>query len=522
MPIRAFLDITKLIGRVGVLASVAPDGASACGNSPELRPLLARVLTIPLNVLFLFLLLILGAVGYRVTTAADRERLMRRLVLISRELIAMARENYADLAPFRATLRARTKYLFLTPLLVAITVGLFIAMIVGPGALTAPETLIAWGANFGPRTTNGGWWRLLASTFIHVSFVRMLIEVVVLAQLGMFLERLVGRALVATVFVAAGVLAGLINVSAYPMAVSGGTSGAIFGLYGLLLASIVRSIRFRPVVAVAESVDLHALDADDSRLVDDSQLMEGADQQPLQEIDQEIDPQPLVVPRSALMWLIPATVLFLISALSNSGFVFSANGAGLVLGFAAGLVLTGGITEHLPDMRRVGIAAAVGAVALIAFAIPMRGIADVRVDIARIIALEDQTAGIYQSALEQVNKGKMTADALAQLIEQKIVPQLESADTHLRSIRGVPPEHQPLVANADEYLKLRAASWRLYAQSWRNKVRAPGRGQSEPTLVSDAGFHQLKAQFRADAATRGKAEGTERAALEVLQRLKPA
>ena len=203
-------------------------------------------MTIPLNVLFLFLLLILGAVGYRVTTPADRERLMRRVVLISRELFVMARENYADLAPFRAMLRARTKYLFLTPVLVAITVGLFVAMIVGPGALTAPETLIAWGANFGPRTTNGGWWRLLTSTFIHVSFVRMVIEVVVLAQLGMFLERLVGRALLATVFVSAGLLAGLINVSAYPMAVSGGTSGAIFGLYGLLLASIVRSIRFRP------------------------------------------------------------------------------------------------------------------------------------------------------------------------------------------------------------------------------------------------------------------------------------
>ena len=184
---------------------------------------------------------------------------MRRAVLISRELVAMARENYADLAPFRAMLRARTKYLFLTPVLVAITVGLFIAMIVGPGALTAPETLIAWGANFGPRTTNGGWWRLLASTFIHVSFVRMVIEVVVLAQLGMFLERLVGRALLATVFVSAGLLAGLINVSAYPMAVTGGTSGAIFGLYGLLLASIVRSIRFRRVVEVEESVDLHAL-----------------------------------------------------------------------------------------------------------------------------------------------------------------------------------------------------------------------------------------------------------------------
>jgi membrane associated rhomboid family serine protease len=475
-------------------------------------------LSITLNVLFLFLLVILAFVGYRVTTPADRERLVRRAVLISRELIVMARENYADLAPFRAVLRARTKYLLLTQVLVAVTVGLFIAMIVGPGALSAPETLVAWGANFGPRTTNGGWWRLLTSTFIHVSFVRMVIEVAVLAQLGMFLERLVGRASVAAVFVAAGVLAGLLNVSAYPMAVSGGTSGAIFGLYGLLFASIVRSIRFRPVVDVVENVSLNALDAFDSRPADDSQPMDDADQPP----PQEIDPQPLVIPRSALMWLIPATVLFLASALSNSGFVFKANGAGLILGFVAGLVVTGGITEHLPEMRRVGITAAVAAVALIAYAVPMRGIADVRGDISRIIALEDQTAGIYQSALEQVNRGKMTADALAQLIEQKIVPQLESADNHLRSIRGVPPEHQPLVANADEYLKLRAASWRLYAQSWRNKVRAPGRGQSEPTLVSDAGWHQLKAQFRADAATRGKAEGTERAALEVLHRLKQA
>ncbi len=469
--------------------------------------------------LFLFLLLILGAVGYRVTTPADRERLMRRAALVSRELIAIARENHAELAPFRAMLRERTKYVLVTPVLVAVTVGLFVAMIVGPGALSAPKTLISWGANFGPRTTNGGWWRLLASTFIHISFVRMIIEVVALAQLGMFLERWVGRVSLAAVFVSAGVLAGLVNVSSYPMGVSGGTSGAIFGLYGLLLAALVRSVRLRPAAEAAERVDLQAMDGDDDH-------HDGGYFQPMEDADQEAAPeaapQPLVVPRSALMWLVPATVLFLASALWNSDFVFKANGAGFFLGLVAGLVVTGGIIDHLPEMRRVGITTAVAAAALIAYAVPMRGIADVRGDISRIIALEDQTAGTYQSALERLNKGAMTADALAQLIERTIVPELESADNHLRSIHGVPPEHQPLVANADEYLKLRAASWRLYAQSWRNKVRGPGRGPSEPTAVSDAGWHQLKAQFRADAATRGKAEGTERAALEALQRLKRA
>jgi membrane associated rhomboid family serine protease len=478
-------------------------------NPPELKPVAGTGLDHALKVVFLFLLLIIAGVGYRVTTPADRERLMERAGLISRELIVIAREKYADLGPFRATLRARTRYVLLAPGLVAVTVGLFVAMIFGAGALSAPATLVGWGANFGPRTTNGEWWRLLTSTFIHVSFVRMVIEIVVLAQLGVFLERLVGRASLAAVFVLSGVLAGLVNVSAYPMAVTGGTSGAIFGLYGLLLASIVRSMKLR---RGEESADPQL-------------LMDADDQQPLQEADhQALDetvPRPLIVPASALIWLVPAAVLFLGSALSND-FTFKANSAGLILGFAAGLALTGGITERLPAIRKVGITAAVAAAAVIAYAVPMRGIADVRPEISRIIALEDQTTGTYQAALERVNKGKMTADALAQLIDRKIVPELEIADNHLRSITGVPPEHRHLVANADEYLKLRAASWRLYAESWRNKVRASRRGQSEAPVVSDAGWHEVKAQFRADANTRGKAEGTEREALEVLQRLKRA
>ena len=149
----------------------------------------------------------------------------------------------------------------------------------------------------------------------------------------------------------------------------------------------------------------------------------------------------------------------------------------------------------------------------------LRGIADVRPEISRIIALEDRTAGVYEAALTRVNKGAMTPDALAQLIDRSIVPELEAADAHLMAIRGVPPEHRPLVADADEYLRLRSTSWRLQAESWRNKVKARRR-EADGTLSFDAGWHQAKAQFRADAATRGKAEGTERASLEVLQRLK--
>ena len=58
-----------------------------------------------------------------------------------------------------------------------------------------------------------------------------------LVQLGLILERLVGHVTFAAVYVAAGVLASIVSLSDYPMAISGGASGAIFGLYGLLLAS---------------------------------------------------------------------------------------------------------------------------------------------------------------------------------------------------------------------------------------------------------------------------------------------
>ena len=54
---------------------------------------------------------------------------------------------------------------------------------------------------------------------------------------GEILERLVGPLAFGSVYLAAGVFGGLVSLSAYPVAVTVGASGAIFGLYGLLLAT---------------------------------------------------------------------------------------------------------------------------------------------------------------------------------------------------------------------------------------------------------------------------------------------
>ena len=356
---------------------------------------------------FLFLLVIVAIIGFRLTTGEDRKKLLLKALAASREAALIAREEYARLEPFRAALRQRTRYAIVAPALAALSVMLFARMLFGSGALTDPATLVSWGANFGPRTTNGEWWRLLTSTFVHTGFLRMAVEAAVLAQLGMLLERLAGRSTLASVFVAAGILASLVNLSAYPMGTTTGTSGAIFGLYGLLLASIVRSLRARRTV-IEPQVRGEA----------DGVQEEGeAGEEPREEAAEEA-PAVLVVPVTALLWLVPATVLFLLSVWTNDGFAFKADMAGFGVGLVAGLVLTGGIAHQTPELRRVLATTGVTCIALVACAVPLRGIADVRPEISRIIALEDRTAGVYEAALTRVNKGAMTPDALAQLIDR--------------------------------------------------------------------------------------------------------
>jgi membrane associated rhomboid family serine protease len=459
----------------------------------------------------LLFLVIVAVVAFRLTTGVDRAKVLRKGVVLLRELVLIGREEYDKLGPFRGALRARTRFATLTIVLAAGSVVYFILLLFGAGSFSDPATLVSWGANFGPRTTNGEWWRLLSSTFVHVSLLRMMIEVAALAQLGVLLERLIGRAAFGAVFCLAGILAALINLSAHPITVTGGTSGALAGLYGLLLAIVVRealSRRFRRAQEI-EPLSEPGMPAETDPELADGEL---AEQMPALE-------GRLYVPRAALLWLVPLATALLLSALLDGQFVFRAVCASLVLGFAAGLVLAAGVAEQVAPRKPVLVTAGVLLAALVAFAVPLRGIADVRPEIARIIALEDRTADTYATALGRLRKGALTAEGLAQLIDRSIVPELEAADAHLRSIHGEPPEHQPLVANADEYLRLRTESWKLYAEDWRNQVKARRRG-ADAASSSDAGWHQVKAQFRADAATRGRAEGTERASLEALQRLK--
>jgi hypothetical protein len=210
-----------------------------------------------------------------------------------------------------------------------------------------------------------------------------------------------------------------------------------------------------------------------------------------------------------------AAVFLVYSALN--GLAHAAEFSGLAVGLVYGLVLARQIGEKEPNRLHVGAALVATAVTVAIYAMPLRNIADVTPEIVRVLAIEARTAAAYQAASQAFKSRQMTAEALAQLAERTIVRELLAADERLKALVNVPPEHQPLVTDAREYVRLRCASWRARAEAIR-KANADPRDASAGTDASRR-LHG-EARFRSNLTAMGKAEGAERASLDMFQRIR--
>jgi membrane associated rhomboid family serine protease len=439
-------------------------------------------------VTFLVLIAIMAFLGYRGTTPEDRAVYVQRAVDVFKRVKAEATRPRPEYDAFREALRARSDRVIVTPAIVGINAALFGLMLFGAGALGDTATLLGWGASLGIRTTNGEWWRLLSSSFVHVGLVHVFINSAILLQLGSILERLVGRLTFVAVYLAAGVFTGIINLSSYPVEVTVGTSGAIFGLYGLFFAALAWQT-------------FHLL------------------MEPMPEVDIAGEQGRIIVPLLAMKRVGICAVVFVGYGAFN-GFMRTPELTGFLAGFAIGLVLARRAIDELPEVHHGAVVSVVTAALALACAIPLRNIADVKPEIAHVIAIEQTTAATFERADAAFKKGRINAEALARVAERTIVPELQAADARLQALKNVPPEHQPIVAGARDYLRLRSESWRVRADAIR-RMNAAVRRTSD-----DAGNPnwrlQAEARYRSNTAAMGKAEGAERAALQALQKLKPA
>jgi rhomboid protease GluP len=141
-------------------------------------------------------------------------------------------------ASFIDRLRLQTPRIPATVTLIVANLLVFVAMLgFGAGLWHSPNNIqLEWGANFGPATEDGEWWRLGSALFLHFGLLHLATNMLALADAGHLAERMFGYARFTAIYFASGITGNLLSLVVHgDLAVSGGASGAIFGIYGAML-----------------------------------------------------------------------------------------------------------------------------------------------------------------------------------------------------------------------------------------------------------------------------------------------
>jgi hypothetical protein len=254
-----------------------------------------------------------------------------------------------------------------------------------------------------------------------------LINLAALTTVGGVLERLLGHISFAAVYAAASVLGAIASLASSPVSIESGAAPAIFGLYGLLLASWIWG-------RVQHSTSTIRL--------------------------------------GTASRLLPAAALFVAYHSMDSAPAIAASQVALMTGVACGLGLARCAAVRTPRPRSVMVTLAITATLAVAAALPLRGIVDIRPEVERVFALEERLARTYQSAVDRFTSGRVDRKALVEVIEREVIPELQATRTRLDTFTRVPREHQPLLRATETYLKLRDEGWRLRAAALRQSSSA--------------------------------------------------
>lgn len=375
-------------------------------------------------------LLVIGGFVWYVLEPHERAKVLQSVAGVFHRAgrAAAARANrHREPDAFETALRTRVRWVVATPAIAAAMGLVFVAMAGDPGAISSPDTLLAWGASFGPLTSNGEWDRLARSMFVHGGLLHLLVNLAALVQIGLVLERLTGTLTFAAVYVLSGIFAGLVSLTASPVDISLGASGAIAGLYGLLCVAAVRGWIRRSAASI---------------------------------------------PFAVIRRLTPVAMVFVLYNWISSSLHTGAEVAGALTGLACGAALVRDPASPRPRLARVAAAAAAGAAMAVVWALPLRGMTDVVPEMHRLATVEDRMAAAYEKAVAQFRLGALSSAQLAQFIQRTIVPELNAAKARIGALDKVPAPQQALVASAQEYLRLRDESWRLRTEALRTSRMA--------------------------------------------------
>lgn len=137
-----------------------------------------------------------------------------------------------------------------TNVIIALNALVFIIMgALGAGLVETTNLMpyILYGANNGAATTDGEWWRLLTSMFMHYGIMHLLFNMWALYQAGHLVEKLLGRSLYVLIYLGSGMAGGFASIMWHgDQTWSAGASGAVFGVYGAILGFMLRQKQALP------------------------------------------------------------------------------------------------------------------------------------------------------------------------------------------------------------------------------------------------------------------------------------
>lgn len=347
----------------------------------------------------------------------------RRAILSLEEMPPEQQEMFQ----FWGTLHVLTPRVFVTQTIVALNVLVFIAMVVSGAHFLNPDhaSLIKWGANYGPLTTSGEWWRLLTCCFVHIGIIHIALNMYVLWDAGKLVEKLVGNVGFILLYLISGLAGSLVSLQWQPFGTSAGASGAIFGVFGALLGIVLRSRKSIPY-----------------------RILAGL--------------------QRSLVVLIGYNLIFGLAA-NKSGLVnidMAAHLGGLVAGAFCGLILGQHVDLRAAEQRWKHniVLAGVGVLGVgLGIQFAPHDLPDI--ELARHTV--NKLIGEFNSAV----KGKITDAQLADTVEEKILPPWNAMLEKMEKAKHV-GNKEPFITKLILYMQLRKEGWELLVQGIRINDRA--------------------------------------------------
>jgi rhomboid protease GluP len=149
----------------------------------------------------------------------------------------MVQEDHLEFLHAVWTRRPLFTYIFL-----GLNILIFVLIALAGGST---EALMAFGVKANAEIARGQWWRFVTPIFIHIGMLHLFFNSYALWMVGPQVEKLYGPASFVILYVLTGIAGVYGSYFYHPQSISAGASGAIFGLFGVLL---VFGIRYRDAI----------------------------------------------------------------------------------------------------------------------------------------------------------------------------------------------------------------------------------------------------------------------------------